>query len=94
MANLSRKLSVIDRLIVGVTTCGGTAVIAYLLFPWLSSVLAPVDALPLPPPLETFRIGSIFFGFILCTFVTAIPSIYRAQCDMLRRDRNVIVCRD
>lgn len=94
MGELSRKLSVVDRLIVGVTTWGGTAVIVCLLFPSLSSLLASLDTLPLPHPLGNLRIGSIICGFILCMIVTAIPAMYRARCDMLRRDLNAIVCRD
>ena len=94
MANFPKELSVVDRLIVGVTTYGGAIVLIWVLFPVLFGFLAPLDVLPLPRPLNNLRLGSILSGFILCASVTAIPGMYKKRCDMLRRDRKLFVCRD
>ena len=94
MINLPQELSVVDRAITGVTTFGGATVLIWMFFPVLLGSLAPLDALPLPHPLNNLRLGSILSGFILCASVTAIPAIYKRRCDTLRRDRKVIVCHD
>jgi len=83
-----------DKVIVGVTAAGGVALVAYIALPMLFDILAPLDAITLPAPLQRVRAGSVLCGCILGVVLSAIPTIYKAQCEKLREGRGLAVCRD
>jgi hypothetical protein len=90
----SQALSTADKAIVGITAAGGVALVVYLALPMLFDVLAPLDAITLPAPLNRIRVGSVMCGLILGGVLSAIPTIYKAQCDRLRAGRDLAVYRD
>lgn len=94
MTKRNQALSAVDKVVVGMTATGGVALVVYVALPMLFDILAPLDAITLPYPLHHIRAGSVLCGGILGGVLTAIPAIYRAQCDRLRRGRGLAVCRD
>ena len=89
-----QTLSTADKVIIGITASGGVALVAYLALPMLFDILAPLDAITLPTPFNHVRTGSVLGGCILGSVLSAIPAIYKTQCDKLCEGRSLVVCRD
>lgn len=90
----AQLLTTADKVIVGVTAAGAVALVAYIALPMLFDILMPLDSITLPTPLQFVRAGSVLCGCIIGVVLSAIPTIYKGQCDRLREGRGLAVCRD
>ena len=90
----TQTLTTADKVIVGVTAAGGVAMVVYIALLMLIDILTPHDAITLPAPLQRVRAGSVLCGCILVVVLSAIPTIYKAQCARLLEGRGLAVCRD